>query len=323
MKAIQISRPGGPEVLEPASVSSPSPEPSEVLIQVEAAGVNFIDTYHRTGAYPVQLPFIPGVEGGGTVTEVGSEVDGVKAGDRVTYALHLGSYAEQATVPAAHLLPVPDGVDIGSAVAATVQGLTAHYLSRSTYRLTPEATALVHAAAGGVGRLLVQMARIVGAEVFATVSNETKAKVAREAGAQHVIDYSREDFVERVQDVTHGRGVDVVYDSVGLDTFQSSLKCLRPRGLLCLFGQSSGAVPPVDPQILNSAGSVFLTRPSLHHYSASREELLERGAEVYRWMKEGTLSVRIDRTFRLEEAADAHRALESRATMGKILLLNE
>ena len=322
MKAIQINRPGGPEVLEPASVSPPSPGPSEVLVQIEAAGVNFIDTYHRTGAYPVRLPFIPGVEGGGTVAAVGSAVAEVKAGDRVTYALHLGSYAEMATVPAAALLPVPDGVDMGSAVAATVQGLTAHYLCRSTYRLTSESTALVHAAAGGVGRLLVQMARMLGAEVFATVSNETKAEMARQAGAHHVIDYSREDFVKRVRDQTGGRGVDVVYDSVGRDTFDQSLKCLRPRGLLCLFGQSSGAVAPVDPQILNAAGSAFLTRPSLHHYTASRAELLERGEEVYRWMEEGTLSVRIDRTFPLEEAADAHRALESRATMGKILLLN-
>ncbi len=323
MKAIQINSFGGPEVLEPVSVPSPSPGPSEVLIRLDAAGVNFIDTYHRTGAYPAELPFIPGVEGGGTVAEVGSEVDGVKVGDRVTYSMHLGSYAEWATVEAAQLLPVPDGIDMGSAVAATVQGLTAHYLARSTYRLTAESIALVHAAAGGVGRLLVQMARTVGAEVFATVGSEAKVEIARGAGAQHVINYSREDFVKRVLDGTDGRGVDVVYDSVGRDTFQSSLKCVRPRGLLCLFGQSSGAVGAVDPQVLSAAGSAFLTRPSLAHYAASREELEERGREVYRWMKEGAVSVRIDRTFPLQEAADAHRALESRATMGKILLLNE
>ncbi len=323
MQAIQAVSPGGAQVLKLVSVPEPSPGPKEALIGIEAAGVNFIDTYHRTGVYANEFPFIPGVEGGGTVLEIGSDVHEVEVGDRVTFGMHLGSYAERASVPAHTLLPVPLALDLPSAVAATVQGLTAHYLSRSTFTLKSGSTALIHAAAGGVGRLLVQMARIAGSEVYATVSSEAKAEVAREAGAQHVINYSVDDFVERVQEGTDGQGVDVVYDGVGQDTFQGSLKCLRPRGLLCLFGQSSGGVPPIDPQILHSSGSVFLTRPSLYHYAATRQELLVRSNDIYRWMEEGKLSVRIDRTFPLEQASQAHRVLEGRETMGKVLLLNK
>ncbi len=323
MKAIQAGSPGGAEVLELVSVAEPSPGPDEALIGIETAGVNFIDTYHRTGVYANEFPFIPGVEGGGTVLEIGNQVQEVEVGDRVTFGMFLGSYAERAAVPAAQLMPVPPALDVPSAVAATVQGLTAHYLSRSTFTLTPGSSTLIHAAAGGVGRLLVQLARIAGSEVYATVSSEAKAEVAREAGAQHVINYSVDDFVEQVEEGTGGRGVDVVYDGVGKDTFEGSLKCLRPRGMLCLFGQSSGGVSPVDPQILNSAGSVFLTRPSLYHYVATRQELLGRAKEIYGWMEKGQLSVRIDRTFPLEQAGQAHRVLEGRETMGKVLLLTE
>lgn len=323
MQAIQISKPGGIEVLELVSVPVPSPGPKDALIGVEAAGVNFIDIYHRNGLYTNDFPFIPGVEGGGTVLEIGSAVHEVKVGDKVTYAMQLGSYAEQAVVPSKNLIPVPKGLTILSAVAATVQGLTAHYLSRSTSNLTSESSVLIHAAAGGVGRLLVQMARIIGCEVYATVSTENKAKIAHSAGAQHVINYSVDNFLEKVTKLTDGKGVDVVFDSVGKSTFQDSLKCLKPRGLLCLFGQSSGPVSPLDPQLLNSSGSVFLTRPSLNHYAANRQELLARAKEIYTWIEKGLLSVQIDRTFPLVQVAKAHQVLEQRKSIGKILLINQ
>ena len=303
----------------------PQPVPGEedVLIRVQAAGVNFIDTYHRTGAYPLQCPFVPGIEGGGVVEAVGSAVTELAVGDRVTYCGALGSYADRAVVPARQVVPVPEGMEMGLATAAMVQGLTAHYLCRSSYPLDSKSSVLIHAGAGGVGRLAIQMARLLGATVFTTVSNSSKAELARQAGAQHVINYVKDDFVEYIHSQSGGKGVDVVLDSVGKTTFHQSLKCLRPRGLLCLFGQSSGAVGPIDPQILNAAGSVYLTRPTLADYTLNREELLERWAELQGWLGSGQVSVRIDRTLPLSEAAAAHRALEARETMGKVLLLTE
>lgn len=321
MYAIRIHTPGGTEALVYEEVPTPEPGPGEVRIKVVAAGVNYIDTYHRKGLYPLELPFIPGQEAAGIVDAVGPGVRWFGVGDPVSYPFTLGSYAEYVVAPEVKLVRVPHDIDIQQAAAVMLQGMTAHYLTHSTFPLKQEHTALVHAAAGGVGLLLIQMAKQLGARVFGTVSTEAKAQLARAAGADAVILYTQEDFVERVKQLTEGRGVDVVYDAVGKTTFMGSLDCLRPRGMLALFGQSSGPVEPFDPQILNAKGSLFLTRPSLGHYIASRTELEQRAIDIFRWMEAGRLNVRIDRTFPLAEAAAAHTAIEGRETAGKVLLL--
>jgi NADPH2:quinone reductase len=305
-------------------VDVPEPGAGEVRVRVAAAGVNFIDTYQRSGAYPMSLPFTPGSEAAGTVDALGSGVDGVAdmdVGGRVAYAGVLGAYAEQAVVPADRLVPVPDGVDLPDAAAAMLQGMTAHYLASSTVPLGEGDRVLVHAAAGGVGLLLTQIAKRRGATVYGTVSTEEKAELARDAGADEVIRYTQTDFRAAVLDLTGGRGVDVVYDSVGATTFDDSLASLRPRGHLVLFGQSSGAVEAFDPQRLNSGGSLYLTRPSLGHYVADRAELLQRAGEVLGWVADGTLRLRIGETHPLEDAGTAHARLEARRTTGKVLLI--
>ena len=301
-------------------VPTPTPGPHEALVRIAASGVNFIDIYFRMGLYKADLPLTPGSEGAGTVEAVGPGVTEVAPGDRVAYAMARGSYAEFAVVPAAQLIRIPDGVDFKSAAAAMLQGMTAHYLTHSTYPLKAGDSCLVHAAAGGAGGLTVQMAHMLGSRVFGTVSTDEKALIARESGADEAIIYTRQDFEAEVKRLTGGAGVDVVYDSVGKTTFDKSLNSLRPRGLMALFGQSSGPVPPFDPNILNTKGSLFLTRPSLAAHVRTREELLWRANDVLNWMAAGKLKLRIDRVFPLAEAAEAHRALESRATAGKLLL---
>jgi NADPH2:quinone reductase len=321
MKAIQVDRPGGPEVLELVEVSDPKPREGEALVEIEAAGVNFIDVYHRTGAYPLSYPLIPGQEGAGTVVKVGAGVTEVAPGDRVAFASATGSYAELASVPAAKLVRLPDGVTTKQAAAVMLQGMTAHYLSTSTYPLGPDDTCLIHAAAGGVGLLLCQMAKRRGARVFGTVSTDEKAQLARGAGADQTMHYSTEDFVAETRRLTGGEGVQVVYDGVGRDTFDKSLDCLAVRGTLVLFGQSSGAVGPIDPQVLNSKGSLYLTRPSIGHYTRTREELVQRASDILGRVASGELAVRIFRELPLAEATEAHRLLESRRTTGKLLLI--
>lgn len=320
MKAVRIERFGGPEVMSLQELPPPVPGPGEALVRVEFAGVNFIDVYHRTGLYPNALPFTPGMEGAGTVAALGDGPSGLRAGDRVAWTNRLGSYAESLVVPAEQLVPVPPGVEARAAAAAMLQGLTAHYLTESTYPLKPGDSCLVHAAAGGVGLLLVQMAKRRGARVFGTVSTEEKAALAREAGADEVVFYTRQDFEAEVKRLTDGRGVSVVYDSVGRATFEKSLSCLRPRGMLVLYGQSSGTVPAFDPSVLAAKGSLFLTRPILFHHVADRESLLQRAHAVLGAVASGELKLRVDRTFPLAEAAEAHRALEGRKTAGKVLL---
>ena len=320
MKAIRIDAPGGPDVLRVAEVPAPEPGPGQARVAIKVAGVNYIDIYHRTGLYPVPTPFVPGMEGAGVVDAVGPGVTEVKPGDRVAYAMHMGSYAQYAVVPAWALAPLPDDVSFELGAAIMLQGMTAHYLACSTFPLAEGDRALVHAGAGGVGRLLIQIAKARGATVYATVGSDAKAELARSAGADEAIVYTRTDFVEEVRRLTGGAGVDVVYDSVGKATFEGSLKCLRPRGYLVLFGQSSGPVPPVDLQILSRGGSLFATRPTLTHYVQNRAELLERTGDLFRWIAAGKLDVRIDSTFPLEEAAAAHTRLESRASAGKLLL---
>jgi NADPH2:quinone reductase len=321
MKAIRVESYGGPESLVYTEVDKPEPKRGEALVRIEAIGVNFIDVYHRTGLYPLPLPFTPGSEAAGTVEAVGPDVPDIAVGDRVAYAMALGSYAEYASAPAARLVKMPEGIDAQSAAAAMLQGMTAHYLVNSTYQLKSGDTALVHAAAGGVGLLLIQMAKRVGARVFGTVSTEEKAEIARSAGADEVIIYTERDFQEEVKRLTEGRGVEVVYDSVGKTTFIKSLESLAPRGMLALFGQSSGSVPAFDPALLAKNGSLYLTRPSLAQYIATREELLWRAGEVLGWTGTGELTLRIGKTFPLSKAAEAHRQLEGRATTGKILLI--
>ncbi len=321
MKAIQIREHGGPERLELRDVDAPTPGDGEALVRLGAAGVNFIDTYQRGGLYKVTLPFVPGMEGAGEVLAVGPNVSEVAVGDRVAYAMTPGSYAEQSVVPAAKLVRIPEGVSTELAAAVMLQGMTAHYLSHSTYPLKEGDACLVHAAAGGVGLLLVQMAKMRGARVFGTVSTEEKAELARGAGADEVIRYTEEDFEEAIKDLTNGKGVQVVYDSVGKTTFEKSLNCLEPRGLLALFGQSSGPVGGFDPQVLNAKGSLYLTRPSLGHYVQDRDELLWRAGDVLRWVGEGKLDVRVDSSLPLTDAAEAHRKLEGRETAGKVLLV--
>ena len=320
MKAIRVHAVGGPEVLVLEETSSPTPGPQEALVRLSAAGVNFIDIYHRTGLYPLPLPFTQGNEGAGVVEAVGPDVTEVRPGDRVAYAMATGSYAELAVVPVFRLVPIPDTVSFEAAAAAMLQGMTAHYLAHSTFPLAPGHQALVHAAAGGVGLLLVQMAKKRGARVLGTVSTEAKAEAARRAGADVVIRYMEEDFEAVARRETDGRGLDVVYDSVGKTTFDKSLRSLRPRGLLALFGQSSGPVPPFDPGELAKRGSLFLTRPTLAHYNLDRAELLARAGDVLSWMEKGELEVAIDRTLPLAQAGEAHRLLESRQTSGKLVL---
>jgi NADPH2:quinone reductase len=321
MNAIRVHQFGDPEVLRYEEAPLPEPGAGEARVKIEAAGVNFIDIYHRTGKYPGQLPITLGTEGAGMVDAVGSGVSDVKPGDRVAYAMQQGAYAEYAVVPASKLVLIPDNVDTREAAAVMLQGMTAHYLCYSTYPLQPGETALIHAAAGGVGLLLVQVAKRRGARVLGTVSTEEKARLAREMGADEVILYTQADFEAETRRLTAGQGVDVVYDSVGKTTFDKSLNCLKPRGYLVLFGQSSGPVPPLDPQVLNAKGSLFLTRPTLGHYMANRKELLERAGDLFEWMASGELHVRIDQTFPLAEAAEAHRYLEARKTKGKLLLV--
>ncbi len=292
-----------------------------MLVRLEAIGVNFIDVYHRTGLYPLPLPFTPGMEGAGRVEDLGPDVTGFKRGDRVAYAMHAGSYAEYASVPAARLVRVPEGVSSEQAAAAMLQGMTAHYLTTSVHRLKDGDWAIVHAAAGGVGLLLIQMAKRVGARVIGTVSTEEKAKLAREAGADEIVNYRNQDFESEARRITNGRGVDVVYDSVGRDTFMKSLASLAPRGMLALFGQSSGPVPPFDPALLAQKGSLFLTRPSLAHYTLTRDELESRASDVFDWIQSGQLRIDINHRFPLSSAAEAHRALEGRKTTGKVLLI--
>lgn len=321
MKAIQVRQCGSPEALETVELPRPEPGPKEALVRIEASGINFIDVYFRTGLYKADLPFTPGSEAAGVVEAVGPEVTEVAPGDRVAYAMVRGSYAEYAAVPGWQLVKIPAAVDSQTAAAAMLQGMTAHYLTHSTYAVKPGDTVLLHAAAGGAGLLIVQMAAMLGARVIGTVSTEAKAALAKGAGASDVILYSKDDFEPEVKRLTGGRGVDVVYDSVGQTTFLKSLNCLRPRGMMALFGQSSGSVTPVDPGILAAKGSLFLTRPSLAHYAATRQELLWRAGDVLTWVQSGALKIRVDHTYSLAEAPQAHRDLEGRKTSGKILLL--
>lgn len=321
MKAMRVSQFGGPEALKYEEVPVPKLGPEQARVKIEAIGVNYIDIYHRTGLYPNQPPFTLGVEGAGVVDEVGDGVSEVKRGDRVAYAMEIGAYAEYAVVPAWKLVPLPADLDARAAAAAVLQGMTAHYLTHSTYPLKKGDVALVHAAAGGVGLLLVQIAKRRGATVFGTVSTEEKARLAREAGADAAILYTQQDFVEEVRKLTDGKRAHVVYDSVGQSTFEKSFDCLRPRGYLVLFGQSSGPVPPFNLGTLATKGSLFVTRPTLIHYTATREELLQRAGDLFNWIAAGELKVKIDRALPLAEAAEAHRLLESRKTTGKLVLI--
>ena len=321
MKAIQVKQPGGPEVLELVDVPVPEPKANEAVVKLAASGVNFIDVYQREGRYKVPLPFVLGQEGAGVVTAVGSNVTSVKAGDRVAWTGLLGGYAEYAAVPADRLVAIPAGVTDQQAAAAMLQGMTAHYLCHDTYPLKRGETALVHAAAGGVGLLLVQMARNIGARVLATVSTEEKAKLAREAGADEIILYTKSDFEAETRRLTNGQRVHVVYDSVGKTTFEKGLNVLRPRGMMVLFGGSSGAVPPFDLIALSQKGSLYVTRPTLVNYIASREELMSRSGAVFAMISSGKLKLRIAHTYPLAEAQRAHRDLEGRKTTGKLLLL--
>src|ERR1017187_1604123 len=320
MKRVQVVETGGPEKMQLADVPTPVPGPGQALVRIAASGVNFIDVYFRTGLYKADLPVTLGSEAAGTVEAVAPGVTEVAPGDRVAYAMARGSYAEYAAVPAAQLVKLPAHLDFSTAAAAMLQGMTAHYLTHSTFALKSSHICLVHAAAGGAGGLIVQMAKMLGARVFGTVSTQAKAEIVRSHGADEVILYTEQDFETEVKRLPGGPGVDVVYDSVGATTFEKSLNSLRPRGLLALFGQSSGSVPPFDPAILNSKGSLFLTRPSLGQYLLTREELLWRAGDVLNAIDAGKLRLRIDRVYPLADAAAAHRDLESRKTAGKLLL---
>ncbi|MEO3824572.1 quinone oxidoreductase [Actinomadura sp. B10D3] len=319
MRAIVITRTGGPEVLEPADRPAPEPGPGEVLVDVAAAGVNFIDVYYRTGAYEQELPYTPGLEAAGTVAAVGDGVSEFSVGDRVAWSDAQGSYAEQAVVPAATAVPVPDGVGLEDAAATLLQGMTAHYLTRSTYPIKEGDTVLVHAAAGGMGLLLTQTAKVLGARVLATASTPEKEKLARDAGADVTMGY--DGFADRVRELTGGAGVAAVYDGVGAPTFDGSLASLRRRGTLALYGAAGGAVPPFDPQRLNRAGSVYLTRPTLRHFVEERDELLQRAADVYGWVASGEVKVHVGHRYDLADARAAHEDLQARRTTGKLLLI--
>jgi NADPH2:quinone reductase len=321
MRAVRVHKPGGPDVLRLEELPTPEPQPGQVLVRLEAAGVNFIDVYKRTGLYKVPLPAALGEEGAGTVVAVGDGVGDVRVGDRVAWASVMGSYADYAVVPAAKLVPLPSEISATQAAALMLQGMTAHYLATSTYALREGDRCLVHAAAGGVGLLLVQVAKRRGAYVIGTAGSEEKAQLARDAGADAVIVYTTHDFVQETKHTTNGRGVEVIYDSVGKTTFLPGLDALAPRGMMVLFGQSSGPVGPFDPQLLNQKGSIFLTRPTLGHYVATREELLWRTRDLFTWVARGELKLRIGAEYPLAEAAEAHRALEGRRTTGKVLLI--
>jgi NADPH2:quinone reductase len=321
MKAIRIHQYGELDALTYDDLPVPEPGDGQVRVRIQATGVNFIDVYQRKGLYKPPLPFTLGQEAAGVVDAISAGVSEVKIGDRVAYTSVLGSYAEYAVVPAWRLVPVPNGVSSPQAAAVLLQGMTAHYLAMTTYPLKPGDVALIHAAAGGTGALLVQIAKHCGACVIGTVGSEEKARIAKSVGADEVIIYTQADFESEVKRLTNNKGVDVVFDSVGKDTFDKSLNCLKPRGMMVLFGQSSGPVPPFDPQTLNAKGSLFLTRPTLAHYTADRTELLQRARQLFDWIQKEKLQVRIDRTFPLADAVQAHRYLESRQAMGKLLLL--
>ena len=321
MKAIRVHSNGGPEVLKLEEIPDPAPGPGQAVVRVEAAGVNFIDVYQRMGLYRIPLPFTLGQEGAGDVVAVGEGVTALKAGDRVAWTSVLGSYAERAVVPADRLVPLPANLTTKQGAAIMLQGMTAHYLATSTYPLKPGDACIVHAGAGGVGLLLTQIAKLRGARVITTVSTPEKAALSREAGADEVVQYTTEDFEAAARKATGGKGVQVVYDSVGKTTWDKSLNSLAVRGVLAFFGQSSGPIGQIDPQILNQKGSLFLTRPSLFHYTATRDELLQRAGEVLGWVRDGKLKLRMELEFPLKDAAEAHRALEGRKTTGKVLLI--
>ena len=321
MKAIRVHTPGGPEVMKLEDVPEPTAGPGQAVVKLEAAGLNYIDVYFRNGTYKAPLPLSPGLEGSGTVTAVASGVTDVRVGDRVAYTGVAGSYAQMVAAPADRLVKLPDGLSFRDGAAAMLQGMTAHYLVTSTYPLKKGDTCLVHAAAGGMGLLLCQMGKMLGATVIGTVSTEDKAALAKQAGADHVILYSKQEFDVEVKRITGGRGVDVIYDGVGQTTFLKGFECIRPRGLMALYGAASGPVPLFDLQVLNAKGSLFVTRPSLNHHIASREELTQRAGAVLGWIRDGKIKLRVDQALPLEKAADAHRALEGRKTTGKVLLL--
>jgi NADPH2:quinone reductase len=321
MKAVRIHQVGGPENLQHEDMPQPAPKPGEAVVKIEAAGVNFIDTYHRTGLYKNQLPLTLGVEGAGVVSAIGDGVTRVKVGDRVAWTNIPGSYAEFVAAPADRLVALPAGLSAQQGAAAMLQGMTAHYLALTTFPLKPGDVCLVHAGAGGVGLLLTQIAAFRGARVITTVSTEDKARLSREAGATDVVFYTKQDFEAEVKRIAGGRGVDVAYDSVGQTTFLKSLNCLRPRGMMVLFGQSSGAVAPFDPLMLSQKGSLFLTRPTLVNYIASRDDLEQRSSDIFTWIADGSLRLRMEFEFALKDAAEAHRALEGRRTTGKVLLV--
>lgn len=321
MKAVRIHQFGGPEVMQYEEVPTPTPGPGQVLVKLAAAGINYIDVYQRTGLYPNKLPYTMGLEGSGTVAALGPEVTGFAVGAPVAYTGVAGSYAEYVLVPADRLVQMPTGLDLTVGAAAMLQGMTAHYLAYTTYPLKPGDVCLVHAAAGGVGLLLVQMAKQCGARVLGTVSTEEKAALARDAGADETILYTQQDFETEVKRLTDGQGVHVVYDSVGKTTFEKSLNCLRPLGYMVLYGQSSGPVAPFDPAILSAKGSLFLTRPGLFHYTADRASLEQRAGDVLGWIVAGKLRLRTEYTYPLAQAAEAHQSLEGRKTTGKVLLI--
>jgi NADPH2:quinone reductase len=320
MKAIRVYEIGGPDKMVYDDIPLPSPGTGQALVKIHSIGLNFIDVYFRTGLYKSALPFTPGMEASGTVESIGDGVTLVSPGNRVAYAGVIGAYAEYALVNASHLVALPGDVDFPSAAAVMLQGITAHYLTHSAFPLKKGDTLLLHAAAGGVGLLLIQIAKRIGAKIIGTVSTEEKAALALNAGADRIIIYTREDFELEVKSITGGTGVDVVYDSVGRTTFEKGLNCLKRRGMMVLFGQSSGPVPPIEPGILNARGSLYLTRPGLAHYTATREELLWRAGEILKWISEKSLKIHIDQTYPLKEAARAHQALEGRKTIGKVLL---
>jgi NADPH2:quinone reductase len=321
MKAVRIHEFGGPEVMQYEEVPTPTPGAGQVLVKLAASGLNFIDVYQRTGLYPNDLPYGLGLEGSGTVAAVGAEVSGLGEGDPVAYTDVPGSYAEYVLAPVDRLVRMPDGLDVKVGAAAMLQGMTAHYLAYTTYPLKAGDTCLIHAAAGGVGLILVQMAKQCGARVIGTVSTEEKAALAREAGADEIILYTQQDFETEVKRLTEGKGVQVIYDSVAKDTFDKGLNCLAPLGYMVLYGQSSGPIPPFDPAILNAKGSLFLTRPSLFHYIADRASLEKRAGDVLGWIASGALKLRMEHTFALSDVAEAHRSLEGRKTTGKVLLI--
>lgn len=321
MQAIRVHIPGGPDVLQLEELPALTPGPGEVVVRLEAIGVNFIDIYQRTGAYKMALPFTPGMEGAGVIEAVGEGVAEPALGQRVAWAMVPGAYAQQALLPAAKVVPLPPAIESRQGAALMLQGMTAHYLATDTFALKPGQTALIHAGAGGTGRLLVQVAKRRGARVLTTVGSRDKETAARAAGADEVILYNEVDFEAAVKEITGGAGVDVVYDSVGATTFDKGLNCLRPRGMMVLWGQASGAVPPFDPQMLNAKGSLYLTRPALGAYMRTRDELLARAGELFTWVADGSLAVRIDSSWPLAAAGQAHEHLAARKSQGKLLLL--